>query len=151
MFIRAAEPDDVDEIYAVEESCFSIPWSKESIFRDITDTKLTTYYVVSDDQKIVGYGGLWNVADEAQITNIAIHMQYRDRGYGEALVRALVESSWERNLAEVFLEVRTSNFVAQNLYRKLGFTVKGLRKSYYQDPVEDAYIMSCIREDYRKN
>ncbi len=147
MRIRRATIEDVPAIYGVEEDCFSVPWSMESITNDLVHNPKSLYLVVEVDGAVVGYGGAWIVADEGQITNIAIKKEFRRDGYGGRLVRRLLKEIFKESVAEVFLEVRFSNVAALALYRRFGFTVKGIRKQYYTDPVEDAYIMSLLKEE----
>jgi [ribosomal protein S18]-alanine N-acetyltransferase len=91
---------------------------------------------------IVGFAGMWLMLDEAHITTIAIHPEYRSRGLGELELNSLIGIAYEINAQRVTLEVRVSNTVAQNLYRKYGFMVVGTRRRYYSDNNEDAYIMT---------
>ena len=72
---------------------------------------------------------------------------YRRDGYGAMITRKLVKECFKRGMTEIFLEVRISNLAALALYRRLGFAVKGLRKDYYSEPTEDAYIMSLVKEE----
>ena len=90
----------------------------------------------------VGFAGMWLMLDEAHITTIAIHPEYRSLGLGELELNSLIGIAYEINAQRVTLEVRVSNGVAQNLYRKYGFTVVGTRRRYYSDNNEDAYIMT---------
>lgn len=147
MIIREATRKDAEKIYELEIATFPMPWSLDSIIKDLEKEDTSLYYVIEADDKIVGYAGAWLVLDEGQITNVAVRKEYRKFGFGTRLVRALVNGLKERGMKEVFLEVRISNIAAQTVYRKLGFTVKGVRKRYYMDPVEDAYIMSCELEE----
>ena len=107
------------------------------------------YYVLEDQGTIAGYAGLWHVLDEGQITNIALLKKYRGQGYGELLLRVLMEEAWKRDCKDIFLEVRFSNMPALALYRKLGYEVVSVRKKYYSEPVEDAYVMDCKKENYQ--
>ena len=91
---------------------------------------------------IVGFAGMWLMLDEAHITTIAIHPEYRSRGLGELELNSLIGIAYEIHAQRVTLEVRVSNTVAQNLYRKYGFVVVGTRRRYYSDNNEDAYIMT---------
>ncbi|MBI4212682.1 MAG: ribosomal protein S18-alanine N-acetyltransferase [Chloroflexi bacterium] len=91
---------------------------------------------------IVGYAGLWLMADSAHVTTIAVDPPYRGEGIGELLLVALIDRSIEMGAAEVTLECRVSNYVAQTLYRKYTFRNSGLRKRYYSDDGEDAVIMT---------
>ncbi len=91
---------------------------------------------------IIGFAGLWLMVDEAHITTIAVHPAHRGLHVGELLLNSLVGIAYEIGARTVTLEVRVSNTVAQNLYRKYGFEVAGLRRRYYSDNDEDAYIMT---------
>lgn len=140
IIIRPMTIDDVDEVYTVEEDCFVDPWSKDSIRKELKND-LARYLVAEIDDKIVGYVGIWFVVDEGHITNVAVHSDYRGKKIGDRLVKEMVELCKENNLVAMTLEVRTSNTVAQNLYRKYGFKMGGIRKEYYSDNKEDAIIM----------
>ncbi|MDA8218044.1 MAG: ribosomal protein S18-alanine N-acetyltransferase [Dehalococcoidales bacterium] len=90
---------------------------------------------------IVGYAGLWLMVDEAHITTIAVRPEYRGQGLGELLMVGLIDTAMELDARWVTLEVRASNTVAQNLYKKYTFHGEGVRKGYYSDNHEDALIM----------
>ncbi|HKT37328.1 MAG TPA: ribosomal protein S18-alanine N-acetyltransferase [Ktedonobacterales bacterium] len=106
-----------------------------------------------DAASIVGFAGLWLMIDEAHVTTIAVHPDYRGRGLGELMLCSLVGISYEIGARHVTLEVRVSNAIAQNLYRKYGFSIAGSRRRYYSDNHEDAYIMTThdiYTDDYRQ-
>lgn len=147
MTVRRATIEDAKEIFAIEMDCFSVPWSLDSIEAELINQEKKLYYVIEDTEGVVGYAGAWLVYDEGQITNIAIRSSARRQGFGATLTRALIEECFKRGMHEIFLEVRISNLSALSLYRQLGFTVKGMRKNYYSEPKEDAYIMSLIKEE----
>ncbi|WP_295997204.1 ribosomal protein S18-alanine N-acetyltransferase [uncultured Veillonella sp.] len=147
MTVRRATIEDAKEIFAIEMDCFSVPWSLDSIEAELINQEKKLYYVIEDTEGVVGYAGAWLVYDEGQITNIAIRPSARRQGFGATLTRALIEECFKRGMHEIFLEVRISNLSALSLYRQLGFTVKGMRKNYYSEPKEDAYIMSLIKEE----
>lgn len=90
---------------------------------------------------IVGFAGLWLMVDEAHITTIATHPDYRRRGLGELLLTSLIDIAYDIGARQVTLEVRVTNGIAQNLYRKYGFREEGVRRRYYSDNQEDALIM----------
>jgi [ribosomal protein S18]-alanine N-acetyltransferase len=90
---------------------------------------------------VIGYGGLWKIADEAHISTIAIHPNYRGQGYGEILLAGMYRKSIMLHADYMVLEVRVSNHVAQKLYRKYGFTEFDVKKNYYRSNKEDAYDM----------
>lgn len=147
MIVRRATIEDAKEIFAIEMECFSVPWSLDSIETELLNEDKKLYYVIEDINGVVGYAGAWIVYDEGQITNIAIRPSARRQGFGAKLTSALIEECFKRGMHEIFLEVRISNLSALSLYRQLGFTVKGMRKNYYSEPKEDAYIMSLIKEE----
>ncbi len=91
--------------------------------------------------ELLGFAGMWVMLDEAHITTICVRQAARGRGLGELLLASLIELAMELGCRRVTLEVRVSNTVAQNLYRKYGFRIEGVRRHYYSDNGEDAYIM----------
>lgn len=93
-------------------------------------------------QRIVGFVGLWFIADEAHITSIGVREAYRRRGIGELLLLGSFEAALPRETRALTLEVRVSNATAQALYEKYGFNSAGVRKGYYSDDREDALIMT---------
>jgi ribosomal-protein-alanine N-acetyltransferase len=92
-------------------------------------------------RSIVGYAGIWVMTDEAHITTIASHPDVRGMGVGEFLLVALIHRGIEIGARWMTLEVRASNAVAQNLYRKYTFKEMGVRRRYYSDNGEDALVM----------
>ena len=93
-------------------------------------------------QYIVGFAGIWVLADKAHITNIAVRTLYQRRGIGELLLASTIDLAKEMKATAMTLEVRISNTAAQNLYRKYGFIQVELRRAYYTDNREDGVIMS---------
>jgi ribosomal-protein-alanine N-acetyltransferase len=132
---------DLDDIMEVERLSFTLPWSREAFYRELTDNPYAYYIVADKDGKAIGYGGVWIVVDEAHITNIAVRPEYRGKKIGETLLKQLQNLAREKGAKTMTLEVRVSNHVAQNLYRKLGFKNGGIRKGYYTDNFEDALVM----------
>jgi len=137
--IEEMTSSDIDGIYEVEVSSFSKPWSKKSFEKELTNS-VATYLVAKIDSKLIGYIGVWQVLDEGHITNVAVHKDYRGKKIGDKLVRDMVMLCKEKGIIAMTLEVRVSNVVAQNLYKKYGFKSVGIRKGYYEDK-EDAMIM----------
>lgn len=133
--------DDLDEVMEVELKSFTVPWSKEAFFNELTKNQFAHYLIVEVDQKVVGYCGVWIIIDEAHITNIALLPEYRGMKLGEALMAKVMELAREMGALRMTLEVRVSNERAQNLYRKFGFEEGAIRKQYYTDNMEDAIVM----------
>jgi len=96
----------------------------------------------SGKQYIIGFAGIWMLADEAHITNLAVRQRYQRQGIGELLLISTIDMARALKASIMTLEVRASNLTAQNLYSKYGFTQVGIRHSYYLDNREDGIIMS---------
>lgn len=139
--LRVMTLEDVDQVEKVEQVCFPTPWSREAFVNEVKHNQFATYFVAVDQDQVIGYIGCWVVIDEANITNVAVLPEYRGQKVGEALLRTAMELARLKQAVRMSLEVRVSNFVAQNLYTKLGFKKGGIRKSYYTDNNEDAYVM----------
>ena len=93
-------------------------------------------------QYIIGFAGIWVLADEAHLTNIAVRQQYQRQGIGELLLISTIDLAKEMKASIITLEVRSSNLAAQNLYSKYGFAQVGVRRGYYLDNREDGILMS---------
>lgn len=131
----------INQVLEIEEMSFSIPWSKKSLKDEITTNKFATYIVGLVDDKIVGYAGMWHVINEGHITNIAVHPDYRRKGYATEIIHKLEEIAQLKEMIGLTLEVRVGNKEALKLYDKLGFKMEGIRKEYYSDTKEDALVM----------
>lgn len=141
MIIRKAEPRDVHDMADLEKICFASPWSEESLYHEIIANDMALYIVAEDGGRIVGYAGIWLIAGEGHITNVAVHPDYRRRHIGEAIVSTILAEAETAGAVRQTLEVRRSNAPAQGLYAKFGFMAAGVRKGYYEDNKEDAIIM----------
>jgi ribosomal-protein-alanine N-acetyltransferase len=132
----------IEDLAAVEKLCFSKPWSYESIAEELSNP-LAVFFVAEDENgKIAGYAGMHHIVDEGYITNIAVHPDCRRHGIGTELVRALDSYAEENGLALLTLEVRCSNTVAIEIYKGEGFDEEGIRREFYESPVEDGLIMT---------
>src|SRR4030042_99899 len=94
-------------------------------------------------KKVLGFTGLWFMADEAHLANIAVRHDWRRKGVGELLLIAVINLAIEHKARFITLEVRASNEEAQALYRKYGLIEVGTRRGYYMDNKEDAVIMTA--------
>lgn len=142
IYFREMVPDDADSVAIVEEKCFSMPWSRESFWRDASNEN-TLYLLAVDKEKeeIIGYVGCWILGNEGEITNVAVFPEYRGQHIAENMLLELIERVKKRGGTAMTLEVRPSNTPALKLYEKLGFKSVGRRPKYYVNPVEDAEIM----------
>lgn len=132
---------DIDAVYEIEHSSFSLPWTKEAFFYEMLDNQHAYYVLAETADGIVGFCGLWIIMDECHVTNIAILPEHRGKKLGEKLMRAAMDTAVEKGAKTMTLEARVSNTPARNLYEKLGFKNGGIRKSYYSDNFEDAIVM----------
>ena len=132
----------IAEVAELEKLCFSAPWSAQSL-ELLTREGIGTGVVYIEEGKVVAYGGMLCVVDQGQITNIAVHPDYRRRGIGRAIVGALLKYAVDEKFEEVTLEVRKSNEPAQALYRSLGFRAIATRPGFYSKPTEDGVIMTA--------
>ena len=130
---------DIPAVVEIENQCFSLPWSEKS-FEDSLSRE-DTIFLVCVDKVVTGYMGMYLSFEEASVTNVAVSPCFRKKGYGEALVEAAKVAAEEAGIECIFLEVRQSNVPAISLYKKLGFEELGIRKKFYEHPVEDAIIM----------
>jgi ribosomal-protein-alanine N-acetyltransferase len=133
--------EDIDGILHVEKRSFLTPWSRFAFLCELRDNQFAHYFVAKDADWVIGYAGMWLILNEAHVTNVAVDPAYRGKKVGEALMRTLMSVAREKKADRMTLEVRPSNAVAKNLYKKLGFIELGLRKGYYSDTGEDAIIM----------
>ena len=139
---RKMTPDDVEAVYAIELATFPSPWTLDSFHYEMQENQFAHYTVaVNDVGKVIGFCGMWIVIDSAQITNVAVLPEARGLGIGEALMRESMKVAKNGGADIMSLEVRVTNTVAQNLYRKLEFQDGGIRKGYYTDNGEDALVM----------
>jgi [ribosomal protein S18]-alanine N-acetyltransferase len=132
---------DIEKVHAIETLSFSTPWSKDAFFNELTQNRFAKYLVIERGEQLVGYIGAWVVIDEVHITNIAILPDFRGQKLGEKLLKTMMEEVKKLGAKSMTLEVRMTNMVAQNLYKKLGFQSGAIRKNYYTDNQEDALVM----------
>lgn len=141
MQILKADESLLGDIHRIENLCFDYPWSLEALYEDIIENKNIYYVVVAGDGNVVGYAGMRIIIDEAHITNVCVLEEYRNKGYGKSLMRAMIEASKNLGADAITLEVRVSNYAAIALYESMGFESAGIRRKYYNDNGEDALIM----------
>jgi ribosomal-protein-alanine N-acetyltransferase len=162
-FMTAA---DIPQVVNIDRRSFDPPWSAQSYAYEINESRYSHMVVLEQShqeplrgwrrwlhsfsgngrgyttrRQVVAYGGLWRIMEEAHISTIASHPDKRGRGYGEIVLAGMIRRSILLQASYVVLEVRVSNFVAQNLYRKYEFETVGVKENYYRNTNEDAYDM----------
>lgn len=140
MRIAHMTAEHVPQVAALEEVCFSDPWSEKSVASEL-ENPLSCWLVALDGETVAGYVGSQTVMDETDMMNIAVHPDFRRQGVARALILALIGELRKRGSRCLTLEVRASNDPARALYESLGFAHVGTRRNYYQNPKEDALIL----------
>jgi len=149
-FIRRMKEDDLPEVRTIEALSFSNPWSDDTFRGEIQNTSISFPLVVvrrpdnpvAAGDEVVAYIIYWQIGDDVQINNVAVHPDCRGLGLGEAMMRHVIARVRAAGASFVTLEVRQSNTPALTLYKKLGFEIMGTRKNYYTKPDEDAHVMA---------
>ena len=141
MVIEAMNDSHLAQIVRIETLSFPSTWPQNAFKNEIHDNKLAHYFVGLLGDQVVAYGGIWVILEDSHITTIAVHPDLRGRKYGEVMLLHLLDETIQRGASWITLEVRETNIVAQNLYRKYGFTVVSTRRGYYSDNNENALVM----------
>ncbi|HET9905574.1 MAG TPA: ribosomal protein S18-alanine N-acetyltransferase [Anaerolineales bacterium] len=150
LLIRKMTLDDLDQVTAIDRVSFSLPWPERSFRFDLTDNPASRCWVAELDGKVVGMIVSWLIVDEVHVATIATHPEYRRRGIAKRLLTHTLQHLKEEGAQSSFLEVRASNFAAQDMYRKFGYEETGLRPRYYKDNDEDAILMTLESLDVEK-
>jgi ribosomal-protein-alanine N-acetyltransferase len=157
MTIARMTQADIRTVMRIEALSFSTSWPQSAFASELSDNKLAHYFVgrVGDPTTgpIVAYGGIWVILEDSHITTIAVHPDWRGKKFGEEMLVHLLHAAIERGASWITLEARESNHVAQNLYRKYGFSTVSTRRGYYSDNGENAVVMWAghLRGDLYRN
>ena len=147
LLIRKMELEDVEEVVAIDDASFSMPWPPRSYQFELTEKPASRSWVAELDGQVVGMLVAWLIVDEIHIATIATHNDFRRQGIGEKLLMHTLKSAKEEDVVTSFLEVRESNVFARGMYDKFGYVEVGRRKHYYRDNDEDAILMSLDLDD----
>ena len=144
----------LNDVMEIEAKCYGEHhWSRESFVNEI-DNSISQYLcAVNEENRCVGYLGMWKIFDEAHVTNLAVHPLFQKQGIGHFLIIKSLEKCYEEKIKFITLEVRESNEKARRIYERFGFKSLGKSKHYYQDNGEDAIIMwteNIFSEKYKK-
>ncbi len=141
--VRRMTLKDVQDVYLLEVEAFVLPWSENDFIYELTQNKVARYLVVEEAGEVVAFAGVHIIWEQAHVTNIAVKKQKKGRGYGRLITKALIQYASNLGAEYITLEVRENNLIAQNLYKSLGFIKASVRKRYYDDTGEDAWLMVC--------
>ena len=130
------------QIAELERACFSVPWSENMLAEELDNPLASFIVALGDNGQVLGYAGLAVVAGEGYIDNVAVREEYRRQGIAQDLLTVFLRFGTAHGLRFLSLEVRASNEPAKRLYMKHGFAQVGRRPGYYDQPKEDAIIMT---------
>lgn len=169
LLLRYMQSGDIAQVLTIDSQSFNPPWSARSYAYEIGESSYSHMVVLTDHREqprptgwrrwlqtvnppasngtILGYAGLWHIADEGHISTIATHPDHRGNGYGEILLAAMIYRAITLQASYIVLEVRVSNTVAQNLYQKYEFKTVSTKVNYYRSDNEDAYDMRLDLRD----
>jgi ribosomal-protein-alanine N-acetyltransferase len=133
---------DLEQVVAIDQVSFSLPWPPRSFQFELTDNPASRCWVVELDNKIIAMIVSWLILDELHVATIATHPEFRRQGIGKTLLTHALKSAREEGVVRSFLEVRASNQAAIEMYKSFGFVEDGRRKEYYKDNHEDAILMT---------
>jgi ribosomal-protein-alanine N-acetyltransferase len=137
--------EDLDQVLAIEEASFTMPWSRNLFLSEFRNPNVSIMLVARTPavvRHIVGYIVCWRVVDELHILDLATLPSWRRKGIARQLVLAALRDGYRSGVHRAFLEVRASNSAAFALYERLGFARSQVREGYYDQPIEDAVVMS---------
>ncbi len=139
--LTALAAGHIPQVAALERACFSHPWSEGQLRAELEGGGTLFLVAQGEDGTVLGYAGARAVLDEGYVNNVAVAPAFRRQGVADALLAGLIGLGRGR-LAFLTLEARASNRPALRLYEKHGFRAVGRRKDYYDDPKEDAILMT---------
>lgn len=140
--IRKMILNDLEQVVAIDQVSFSLPWPPRSFQFEINDNPASRCWVIELDKKIVAMLVGWLIIDELHVATIATHPAFRKQGFGKQILIHALKSARGEGVVRAFLEVREKNEVARNMYKNFGFVEDGRRKEYYKDNNEDAILMT---------
>ena len=140
--IRKMTLNDLEQVVAIDQVSFSLPWPVRSFQFELTDNEASRCWVADLDGRVIAMLVGWFIVDELHVATIATHPEFRGQGIGRELLLHALISAKEEGAIKSFLEVRESNEVARKMYHNFGFVEDGRRKGYYKDNGEDAILMS---------
>ncbi len=145
LHIRRMTLADVPAVAALEAACFATPWTLQDFEREMVENRVARYLVAEEAGRLLGFAGVHIILDEGHITNVAVLQEARGQGIGRRLIEALLQYASNLGVRYLTLEVRPSNAPAIALYSSFGFIKVHVRKKYYSDNGEDAFLMVCDR------
>lgn len=141
---RVSSPDDLDRVAALEAVCFTNPWTRDMLERELQHSGVARVYALRDDTGgVAAFCTCWLVFDELHVNTVAVAPDRRRAGLATALMRHVMQDAARDGATRATLEVRASNTPARRLYATLGFVETAVRPRYYTQPEEDGVILWC--------
>ena len=147
VLIEPATAEVLDEVFAIEQACFSAPWTRKMLAAELSGNQFAQFLIAkcpdprAGTSVIAGYFCFWIVFEEVRLMNLAVLAPFRRQGVASRLVCTALRAGLERGASRAMLEVRASNQEALTLYHRLGFRQTARRARYYVNPDEDAVLM----------
>lgn len=141
--VRTMTPEDAAAAAEIEAQCFSDAWSETAVKSTLRHPQ-TICLAAEQDGHMLGYLFVYTAADEAEIARIGVNKNARRQGIGSLLMEELGKICGERRIKKLMLDVRTGNQAARAFYHKHGFSEDGIRREFYENPKEDAILMSQV-------
>lgn len=142
--IRPATPEDLLPLVEIERRCHVAPWTEENFRAELAKPYCQVWLMTDDetDSQIIGYVVFWMLMDQAEVLNVVVDLPYRGLGHAKRMLQKVITTAARRDdLKRVILDVRKSNTPAVQLYQRLGFTIRQVRKGFYSNG-EDGYQMT---------
>jgi len=148
------EITDLEEVLALDRLSFSLPWPESSFKFEIESNPVSRCWVAEVNQAgtpvIAGMIVIWLIVDEAHVATFAVHPDYRRMKIGQKLLAFTLKDAYHAGAVRSFLEVRSGNQAARNLYTRFSYREVGVRRHYYKDNGEDAIMMNLEEIDLAK-
>jgi ribosomal-protein-alanine N-acetyltransferase len=139
---RLTRADDLDLVASLEARCFTNPWSRDMLTRQLVESETTRIFVLRlPGVAVAAFCSCWLLVDELHVNTMVVDFPFRRQGLGRRLMRHVLREAALTGAHRATLEVRASNVAARRLYEGLGFTVTATRPKYYSEPEEDALIL----------
>jgi ribosomal-protein-alanine N-acetyltransferase len=148
VILRKMTLDDLEQVVAIDQVSFSLPWPRSSFHFELTDNPASRCWVAELDGRVAAMLVAWFIVDEIHIATIATHPDFRRQGIGEKLLSFTLQSAKDEGAVSSFLEVRENNAAAIMMYRKFGYVESGRREGYYKDNGEDAILMTLASVNF---
>ena len=131
---------DMPEVLAIENRSFEFPWSDEDFIRCLRQRNCIGM-VAEYDERVVGFMIYELHKNRLHVLNFAVRPEFRRRGVGNSMIRKLIGKLSDQRRNRILLEIRETNLDAQLFFRDCGFRAISVLRDFYEDSVEDAYLM----------